>query len=81
MTVDPLEAVFADLPPVLSVEQCAQFLGRNPVTIRRWLDRGAIPGHQIDRTWVIFTAEWRAKLAADAAIQQRVTVDPRDPGE
>lgn len=79
--VDPLDAVFADLPPTLSVEQAAQFLGRNPVTVRRWLDSGAIPGHQIERTWHIFTAEWKAKLAADAAGQARTTVDPRHPGE
>lgn len=77
MTADPLDAAFADLPPTLSVEEAAAFLRRNPVTIRRWLERGAIPGHRIERTWVIFTAEWRATLAAG----RRGTVDPRHPGD
>ena len=41
------------MPEYMTVEQVAEYLGRTPTTIYRWLKNGVIPGTKPAGTWVI----------------------------
>lgn len=65
-----LDALFADLPAHLTVEQCTELLGQEPVTIYRWLQRGLIPGYKFGRTWVIYRDQLREQMEAERAARE-----------
>lgn len=62
-----LEEIFAAYPSTLSIEQLAEVLGVEPVTVYRWLRKGALPGYKIGNTWVIYRDEVRDFMAEERA--------------
>lgn len=71
-----LDEVFAPYPVTLTVEQCAQLLGQEPVTIYRWLQRGLIPGYKMGRSWVIYRDQLRENMESERAAREAAASDP-----
>lgn len=49
--------MFEKLPPVLSVKDLTDILGKDKATVYRWLKKGELPGILIESTWVIYRDE------------------------
>lgn len=52
-----IDEMFEKLPPVLSVKDLTDILGKDRATVYRWLKKGEIPGILIESTWVIYRDE------------------------
>ena len=53
-----IDEMFENLPPVLSVKDLTDILGKDRATVYRWLKKGEIPGILVDgTTWVIYRDE------------------------
>lgn len=53
-----IDEMFDKLPPVLSVKDLTDILGKDKATVYRWLKKGEIPGVLVDgTTWIIWRDE------------------------
>lgn len=60
--VNAINAFLDNYPPVLTVHQLAEILGRKVPTAYKWLQAGEIPGSLIAGSWVIYRDAVRARL-------------------
>lgn len=59
-----IDEMFAKLPPVLSVKDLTDILGKDRATVYRWLKKGELPGVLIESTWVIYRDEVKDYLVS-----------------
>lgn len=57
-----LDALFADQPAMLSVEEVATLLNASRQNVYSWLREGVIPGYKIGTTWRVISEELKEKL-------------------
>ena len=58
LSLSRIDEMFENLPPVLSVKDLTDILGKDKATVYRWLKKGEIPGILIDgTTWIIYRDE------------------------
>jgi excisionase family DNA binding protein len=71
MSRSNLDALFADLPPRLGVDQVAELLGVSDKAVYVWLKNGVMPGYQVAKTWIILRDDLKDVLVAggNAAVQ------------
>lgn len=55
-----------DLPPLVSVAQAAEMLGRTPQAVQKRINSGALPATQVGRSWVIPAAAVESLADHDA---------------
>jgi excisionase family DNA binding protein len=77
MTVDNIDRLCAELPPIVTVDEVAKLLRYNPVTIGRWLETGFLPGSKLGKEWRILREDVR-QLLVDHSNAERIT-EPADP--
>lgn len=56
-SLNRIHGMFEKLPPVLSVKDLTEILGKDRATVYRWLKKGELPGVLIESTWVIYRDE------------------------
>ena len=62
---DALDALFADLPERLSIEQLTAVLGLADATITyRWLRDGTVPAMKLGKRWLILRDDVKEHLRA-----------------
>lgn len=61
-----LDALFADRPDVLSVEEVAEVLNVTRTNVYAWLRDGVIPGYKLGTTWRVLRNELKATMATGA---------------
>jgi excisionase family DNA binding protein len=72
MSRSHLDALFADRPSRLSVAEVADLLGVSDQTVYQWLNKGALPGYQIGRTWIVLRDDVKAALTAGSNAAARL---------
>lgn len=66
-----LDALFADRPETLSVEEVAQLLNISPQNTYSWLRNGVIPGYKIGNTWRVIRDELKETMRLGANSPRR----------
>lgn len=61
---EDLDAIFAELPPILSAGEVAELLRMTTPGVYKWLREGVIKGYQIGKTWFVPADALRAVLEA-----------------
>jgi excisionase family DNA binding protein len=76
LSLSRINEMFEKLPPVLTVKDLTEILGKDKATVYRWLKKGEIPGVLIDgTTWIIYRDEVRDYLLSK---HNQTNVAPRD---
>jgi excisionase family DNA binding protein len=58
LSLSRIDEMFENLPPVLTVKDLTDILGKDKATVYRWLKKGEIPGILVDgTTWIIYRDE------------------------
>ncbi|PCC27075.1 hypothetical protein CIK76_18915 [Glutamicibacter sp. BW80] len=57
-----LDALFADQPAMLSVDEVATLLNASRQNVYSWLREGVIPGYKIGTTWRVLSEELKETL-------------------
>jgi excisionase family DNA binding protein len=58
LSLSRIDEMFEKLPPVLSVKDLTDILGKDRTTVYRWLKKGELPGILVDgTTWIIYRDE------------------------
>jgi excisionase family DNA binding protein len=81
MSRSHLDALFADLPSRLSVAEVADLLGVSDQTVYQWLNKGALPGYQIGRTWIVLRDDVKAALTAGSNAAAKLVDEDQNEGE
>lgn len=68
---DALDALFAGLPPTLTVEDVAELLNISRQNAYAWLREGVIPGYKIGTTWRVIRDELKETLRRRANAPHR----------
>lgn len=78
---DALDALFADLPERLSIDQLTAVLGLADTTITyRWLRDGTVPAIKLGKRWLILRDDVKEHLRASYnTAPPSVTTSPRKP--
>lgn len=77
MSVDNIDRLCDELPPIVTVDEVAKLLRYNPVTIGRWLETGFLPGSKLGKEWRILREDIR-QLLIDHSNAERTAerIDP-----
>lgn len=46
------DEVFGDLPSILTIKECSEYLDVAEVTVRRWAKEGKLPFHKVGKNYV-----------------------------
>lgn len=68
---DALDALFAGLPPTLTVEDVSELLNISRQNTYAWLREGVIPGYKIGTTWRVIRDELKETLRRRANVPHR----------
>lgn len=78
MSVDNIDRLCDELPPIVTVDEVAKLLRYNPVTIGRWLETGFLPGSKLGKEWRILREDVR-QLLHDNSNSERITERDTEP--
>jgi excisionase family DNA binding protein len=78
MPVDNIDRLCDELPPIVTVDEVANLLRYNPVTIGRWLETGFLPGSKLGKEWRILREDVR-QLLHDNSNSERITERDTEP--
>lgn len=76
MSTRHLDALFADLPPRLQVEEVSDLLGVSSKGVYGWLRDGVIPGYRVGGRWIVLRDELKETLLSGA--NRATQVDDED---
>ncbi len=68
---DALDALFAGLPPTLTVEDVSELLNISRQNSYAWLREGVIPGYKIGTTWRVIRDELKETMRRSANVPHR----------
>jgi len=75
MSRNNLDALFADLPPRLGVDEVAALLGVSDKAVYVWLKNGVIPGYQVAKTWIVLRDDLKDVLVSGGNAAVRLAED------
>lgn len=68
---EALDALFADRPETLSVDEVAEVLNISRQNTYAWLRDGVIPGYKLGSTWRVIRDELKETIRQGANVPQR----------